>query len=76
MNNHETRHPILRFNCPFCRAGVDVTELELVDGGSVTCSHCREEATLIRERIEHEVHDQWLLIESPQIEEDRRQSGS
>jgi hypothetical protein len=58
-------------SCPFCGAGIELAERDLVDGGEVECSHCREAATLISERVAHSNQYQWTLIQ-PETDDERR----
>jgi predicted Zn finger-like uncharacterized protein len=69
--NKPPRRNVQELKCPFCRADVPIVDSDLVDGGSVTCPHCKNDATLLHERIEHSLHEQWSLIE-PEIDDEQR----
>ena len=57
--------------CPFCGTSVRLQPRDLVDGGSVQCPHCREEALILCERVEHSDRYHWTLIE-PETDDERR----
>ncbi len=70
-HNNTAPHGRLELDCPFCSSVIELAESELFDGGPVSCPHCGEEATMIRERIEHSRRYQWSLI-LPEREEEER----
>ncbi len=61
----------LQLECPFCAAPVELTKSQLVEGQSVQCPHCRQEAVLTRDRIEHSDQNEWKLIEL-EFDDERR----
>ena len=66
MSQHEPHS----YDCPSCGAPIELAEREHVDGNAVVCPHCREEATLVGERVPHSDRVQWSLVE--QVYDDDR----
>lgn len=61
----------MELECPLCGAPVEILPAQRIDGQPLQCPHCREDITLMRERIEHENREQWKLIE-PEFDDERR----